>query len=416
MGSVHKRSGDHAGARGVGDGRPVVLVLIGAFWPEHDATGPNQSLRGLATALGQEYEFKVVSRDRPFGGGDILAPNGRWIDRGFATFRYCAIAPAGWARGLAGILRETPYDLLMMNGFFDREFTLPTLMLRRFGRVPRRPAIVSTRGEFASGALGLKYGRKGAYLQLARRLGLLSDVWLHATGQREAQDIETGFPFSRGVLVAPNVRTLGPLPLALGEAHGEPRPFRLAFLGRVSRVKNIDYALRVLASVTVPVQFDIYGPVEDAALEQECHQIIAGLPANAGVSWKGAIANEAVPDTLAAYDLLFLPTRGENFGHAILDALSVGVPVLISDQTPFQKLDEIGAGWSLPLANPAAFVRVIEDASGMTPGARGRLREAARRLAERVVRESNAVAANRGLLRNVLGDPALEDAKVSALL
>ena len=34
------------------------------------------------------------------------------------------------------------------------------------------------------------------------------------------------------------------------------------------------------------------------------------------------------------YDLLFLPTKGENFGHVILESMSAGTPVLISDTTP----------------------------------------------------------------------------------
>ena len=55
---------------------------------------------------------------------------------------------------------------------------------------------------------------------------------------------------------------------------------------------------------------------------------------------------------MAANDLFFLPTRGENFGHVIAEALSVGTPVLISDQTPWRKLAAVGLGHDLPLAVP----------------------------------------------------------------
>ncbi len=393
--------------------RPIVLVLIGAFWPGHDATGPNQSFRALATALGHELEFKVVARDRPFGASAALVSSGQWFDRGFASFRYCMISRTGWPRGLGALLRETPHDLVMMNGFFDREFTLPTLLLRRLARVPRVPVILSTRGELAGGALGLKSGRKGLYLNLVRRLSLIDDVWLHATGDREAEDIRASVAFARGVVVAPNVRILGPLPVCSGGDTTAGSPLRLAFLGRVARVKNLDYALHVLGQVSVPVEFDIFGPVPDAAYEQECRAIIARLPEHAKVAWKGAIANEAVADTLAAYDLLLLPTRGENFGHAIVDALAAGTPVLISDQTPFQDLEGLGAGWSLPLADASAFARAIEELARMTPTVRNRQRQVARRLAERAVGESNAVAANRCMFENALAGLVQNGAEVS---
>ena len=47
--------------------KPIVLVLLGAYWPNHDATGPNQSFRAYVAALSDEFEFMVVGRDGPSG-------------------------------------------------------------------------------------------------------------------------------------------------------------------------------------------------------------------------------------------------------------------------------------------------------------------------------------------------------------
>lgn len=396
---------DVPATQAIGPHHPAILVLLGAYWPGHEATGPNQSFVALCRDLAQDFAFKVVARDRPFGPGPAIAPNGRWVDQGFAQARYCPVSRLG-AAGLGEILRTTPHDMLMLNGFFDREFTMPSLLLRRLGRIPRRPTILSTRGEFAEGALGLKRGRKWAYLGLARRLGLHRDVWLHATGPREAEDIRRAYPSSRGVLVAPNVRLLGALP-APRETGARLGPLRLAFLGRIARVKNLDVALRVLGTVRSPVAFDIFGPVGEAGYWQECQEIIATLPANVRVTHKGEIANAVVPATLAGYDLFFLPTRGENFGHAIFDALEAGVPVLISDQTPFQGLEREGTGWSLPLAEPGRFAEAIERVAAMSGEERLRMKAAARRLAERMIEESDAVTRNRAMLATVLAGASI---------
>jgi glycosyltransferase involved in cell wall biosynthesis len=105
---------------------------------------------------------------------------------------------------------------------------------------------------------------------------------------------------------------------------------------------------------------------------------------------------------LAGYDLFLLPTRGENFGHAIFDALEVGLPVLISDQTPWRDLERIGAGWSLPLADPDRFAATIDRLAALEPSERDALRRSARSLAEVSLLESDAVARTRAMLIGAL--------------
>ena len=101
-------------------------------------------------------------------------------------------------------------------------------------------------------------------------------------------------------------------------------------------------------------------------------------------------------------DLFLLPTRGENFGHAIFDALEVGLPVLISDQTPWRELEQIGAGWSLSLADPDRFAAAIDRMAALGPGERIALRRGARALAESSLQESDAVARMRAMLNRAL--------------
>jgi glycosyltransferase involved in cell wall biosynthesis len=58
---------------------------------------------------------------------------------------------------------------------------------------------------------------------------------------------------------------------------------------------------------------------------------------------------------LASAHALLLPSEGENFGHAIVEAFANGRPVLISKNTPWKNLAAQRAGWDvshtdLPLA------------------------------------------------------------------
>jgi len=376
---------------------------MGGYWPGHDATGPNQSLRHMCAALRAEYEIFVVARDRPFG---AIAPNGicgKWHDQDIGQVRYLTVGPAGPA-GLRELL-GMPHDLLWMNGFHDREFTLPALMLRRIGRVRRTPAVLSARGELAAGALGLKSQRKVIYRSIAHGLHLLSDVFIHATSAEEALDVERWFPWSKGVLVAPNVRnmvTVSERILARRSMTPEA-PLRIVTVGRISRVKNIHFAIQTLAQVTVPAELIILGPVEDTDYFRECKKLIDALPAHVSVKVAGAVTTAEIPDAIGHADLFYSPTLGENFGHAIFEALACELPVLISDRTPWKRLSSQQAGWDLPLGDPASFAAQIDAYYAMSSDQRLAWRRGARSLAERFVVDCDAIAATRRLIATVRG-------------
>ncbi len=382
--------------------RPVVLVMMGAFWPRSESSGPNLSLKSLCQALADEFDFRILARDRPFGAARPLAAENVWIDQGYARIRYCAV---GWrgARGLRRILSETPIDVLWLQGLQDREFSIPALIMRRLGLIPAQAALLSTRGEFGPGALALKARRKDAWLATVRAARMLSGIWLHATGPRERDDMIRRLSFARGIFEAANIRALPELPPHAAADAADGAVLRLAFVGRISPVKNLDVALGILRNVKARVAFDIYGPISEPEYwTRRCLPLIPLLPPNVTAVHRGEIPNDAVPAVLAAADALFLPTAGENFGHAIFEALACGVPALISDQTPWRGLSAQLAGWDLPLADPSGFAAAIESFAAMPNAAREEWRRGARRMAERWHASSDGSAQSRAMLRAVL--------------
>lgn len=51
--------------------------------------------------------------------------------------------------------------------------------------------------------------------------------------------------------------------------------------------------------------------------------------------------------------MFFLPTLCESYGHVIPEALSVGLPVVMSDRKPWRGLAEKGVGYDGPIDEPA---------------------------------------------------------------
>jgi glycosyltransferase involved in cell wall biosynthesis len=344
--------------------RPTILILIGAFWPGHDSSGPNLSIKAQCEALANAFGFRIVARDGPFGGAALDDGRG-WRDLGWAQARYLPVGRLG-AQGLAALLRDTPHDLLVLNGFFDREFTIPALIARRFGRGSRAPVLLSPRGEFTGGALSLKGGRKAGYLRLVKALGLIEKVHIHATSDAEMLDIRAALPDQRVTLV-PNFRPLFDTPPHTPRASGAP--LRLAFLGRISPVKGLDTALRAIAAASAPVHLDIYGPIADAAHWTDCQSLMATLPPHVSATHQGEISNADAPAMLAAHDALLLPSLSENFGHAIFESLAAGTPVVIGNQTPWRGLEAAKAGYDLPVGDVTAFAMAINSLAQLSPAA-----------------------------------------------
>lgn len=371
-------------------GRPLILTAIGAFWPGNDASGPNQSFRALAQGLSEDFDFHLLARDRPFGGKPSAASAGSP-----AAFPVTYLEPGKLApRGLFAEIRRLAPDVLWLNGFFDRDFTIPILLARRLGRLPDIPILLSQRGEFNRGALRLKATRKQAYLSLIQTARLLDGVTLHATDETEARTIRAALPKHDQIAVAPNIR-----PLLAALPHVPDARLRLVFLGRISPIKNLAFAIRVLHDVHTPVQFDIHGPVEDDDYWRMCQEMATTLPPNVGVTHHGPYANSSLPELLAQADLLLLPTAGENFGHAIFEALSCSVPALISDRTPWRDLAASKAGWDLPLDAPETFAATIDSFAQMERKTRAIWQNGAAKRANEHVKSSDAVAENRRLLR-----------------
>ncbi|MCA9884956.1 MAG: glycosyltransferase, partial [Anaerolineae bacterium] len=177
---------------------------------------------------------------------------------------------------------------------------------------------------------------------------------------------------------------------------------KLAFVARIVPVKNLDYALDILTTVTQPVQFDIYGPVEDSAYWQQCEAKMANLPAHIQAHYCGVLAGDQVIDSLAEYHGLLLPTRSENFGHSILEALTAGCLPIISDQTPWRNLADEQVGWDLPLDQPEQFKQAIERLIAMDDATWQQWSANARDKARRFATESGVIEQTRQMFDTLL--------------
>jgi glycosyltransferase involved in cell wall biosynthesis len=108
----------------------------------------------------------------------------------------------------------------------------------------------------------------------------------------------------------------------------------------------------------------------------------------------GPRPHDQVLDVMAAHDFLVLPTLGENFGHAVVEALQAGLPVVVSDKTPWRDLEQVGSGWDLP-HDSSVWVRVLERCVDMDRDQHELLRLGARRYVSHIL--SSGLDQNRAM-------------------
>lgn len=380
-----------------------ILTFANYYQPGFKGGGPIRTLSSMVEHLGETYSFLVVTRDRDFGDDRPYADisRGEWQSFGKARVRYLGPEELT-ASSLMAVIRGVRPDVLYLNSLFAPVFTILPLLLRRL-RLVRIPVILAPRGELSEGALSIKLWKKRLYLLVAKWLGLYRGVTWQASSAFEEADIRRVFGPGERIHVAPDM-ALRPAGHHVAEIKSPQASgvLKLVFLSRISRMKNLDGALRMLAQLRdLPVQFSIYGPIEDAAYWEECQVLLSTLPSSVEVAYRGAAEPDQVVDLLRQQHLLLLPTHGENFGHVILEALLGGCPVLISDRTPWRSLQKEGVGWDLPLEEPEAFAAAIRSVALMDESQHRALRERSLEFAVRSVQNSEVFAANQDLFLTV---------------
>jgi glycosyltransferase involved in cell wall biosynthesis len=341
-----------------------ILAFADWYLPGCKGGGAVSAISNLIDLLGDEFEFYVFTRNRdnreehPYRGICF----DQWVSNGKAKVFYTADVSI---RNIRRRVREADPQIIYLNSFFSR-LTMKTLLLRKCGLLPRAAVVLAPRGEFSAGALELKSFRKRLYRKLAHAVGLYRNVVWQASSAREREDIYSS-PGSGGdestILISPEI----PNAEVLSRPYSPQRPkkergsARFVFLSRISRMKNLEFALDLLGFAQGDVELDIYGPIEDRGYWEQCQERIRRLPDRVRVKYKGAVSPEQSVETFSQYHFQILPTLGENFGYVILEGFAGGCPVLVSDQTPWRDLEKVGVGWDLPLQERQRWLEAVQS-------------------------------------------------------
>lgn len=245
-----------------------------------------------------------------------------------------------------------------------------------------KPLVMSPHGCLAPASLAHSAWKKRLAGLLDRRY-LRQATAIHATSDMERDWIERYLGKGSRICVVPNGVELPAAAPAAAKPAGRTR--QVLYLGRLHPLKGLELLIEAWRRAgngtpeACPTggngwRLVIAGPDEQgtrAKLEAQARSL--GL---ANLVFPGPLYGEEKRRALAEADLFALPSRTENFGIAVAEALAAGLPVITTKATPWSEIEGT-AGWRVDvnadvIAHALAAAMRLSDEERTAMGQRGR--------------------------------------------
>lgn len=205
--------------------------------------------------------------------------------------------------------------------------------------------IISPRGTLSDWSLRRSYYKKYFYSLLFQNNALKSADIFHATAENEYNDIRK-LGFRQPIAIIPNG-----VDIKLSNLNFNKKKNKILFLSRIHPKKGILellYSWQNVSKIFPDWHLDIAGPDNNGYLN-EMKNLSKELKLK-NVSFLGPLYDEYKEKKYLESKLFVLPSHSENFGMVIAEALSYGLPVITTKNTPWNLLAKKNAGECIDLS------------------------------------------------------------------
>lgn len=206
----------------------------------------------------------------------------------------------------------------------------------------RKPLVLSPHGMLYPQALKVSAWKKKIISPLFLRNDLRHADVLHVTSEQEAEHVRD-FGLKNPIALIPNGLLVQEKPTLHDHTHNGK--LRFGFVGRINRIKNLDLLFEVwnkLGELTSNAELVIIGK-DDDVFETELRRYAKANSLN-NIHFEGFLSGKKLWDAVSSLDCLVLPSKSENFGMVVTEALVRQVPVIASKGTPWRDLESYNCG------------------------------------------------------------------------
>jgi glycosyltransferase involved in cell wall biosynthesis len=305
-----------------------ILQVNASYKPAFIYGGPTMSVSMLCEQLVKAGVSVSVFTTTANGKTELPAEPGQPVNADGVTVRYFKRITKDHSHLSPSLLFALwkdvkKFDLVHVHAWWNLVSVLSCVV----ALMRKVPVLLSPRGTLSPYSFGNKnIGPKWLIHHLLGKY-LLNKSHIHTTTERESDAIKR-LIHPRSITMLPNfIQLPGQKAIAV---KATLTCLKLIFFSRIEEKKGLDILLNALALVSVPYHLTIAGSGE-ASYIQSLKIIAANNHTGNKISWIGFL-NENKFELLQQHDLFVLPSYDENFGNAVIESLSVGTPVLISDQ------------------------------------------------------------------------------------
>jgi glycosyltransferase involved in cell wall biosynthesis len=231
-------------------------------------------------------------------------------------------------------------------------------------RASKRPYIISAHGMVDRWALRRKRLKKALYAALVEMGNLQRAACLRALTRDEADDyrrigLKNPIAIVPGAVEAPAEVDADLFWNAYPNLQGQRI---VLFLGRLHHKKGLHLLLQSWANVarsSGDLHLVIAGP-DSENIGPSLERTIDDLNIRHSVTLAGMLAGPRKWSALAAADLFVLPSYSEGFSIAVLEALVMGLPVVVTHACHIPEVAEFKCGWVIE-PEPAPLERALEE-------------------------------------------------------
>ena len=324
-----------------------VVVVCDWFDPAFRAGGPVQSLVNLINQLHDFYDFRIISGNRDYGTDEALpVATNSWIDwHGKAHVIYLENKTLSRSRVFTILDENVSKDtVLYVQGIFSLYFSIYPILW--WHRSKHRKLVVAPRGMFHRSARSVKPLKKVIFLTLARIFGWFNNIDWQSTQPDETDEIRAVMGKKAKILEAANIPH-GVPPYQPRQSEGDV--LKILSVGRISDEKDPITLIKALALLSFPAEVTLIGDYSDEGYFRDFQRICHQLPDHVKLNHIRSVSPAEMPSYYQQNQVFVSFSKGENFGHAIAEALAFGLPCFIGENTPWTGLKDRKAGAELSL-------------------------------------------------------------------
>ncbi|MBI3316630.1 MAG: glycosyltransferase [Candidatus Omnitrophica bacterium] len=247
-------------------------------------------------------------------------------------------------------------------------FSFPAFIGGYYARTFKKPYVIRPFGTLDAESLRHHPIRKKIYFELFEKKNLQGAQWIHCTSRSEEEALRhLGLRIPTKLIPMGLILNLDNDKTSQARDRLDPQTFgkkKLLFLGRIHPRKGLDFLMEVISKLKQrrsDFVLLLAGSGEEKYIKT-LQQKIEKENIKDHIIWLGEISDRLKKrELLKQADLFLLPSHRESFGLAVVEAMEMGCPVLISDQVALAAdIQEAKAGIVLPLSTEQ-FSNVICD-------------------------------------------------------